>query len=122
MANEISMTLGLQVSKAGVADTLNPGVKQFNMTGTNITRATQSIGFAAAEAIAKGDIGTVGLLLIHNLDATNYVQLFGDNTAALPTVRLRPGGYALFELDANAVLFAQANTGACKVESLIVEL
>lgn len=124
MANEITLTLGLTVSKGGVTETFNPGQKQFTMSGTNIARLTQTVGFAAAEVLILGDVvGAPGYILMHNLDATNYVEVFNETGATLPVVHLRPGGYALFEFAASATApFVQANTGACKIEFLVVQL
>lgn len=122
MANELSLTFGLSFSKSGITEALNPGLKLFNVAGSNFMRQTQTIG-TSAEAIALGDVATPGYILMHNLNVTNYVEVFNDNGATKPVVHLRPGGWALFEFAITASApFAKADTGSCIVEYVLIEL
>lgn len=120
MANEISVTLSLQMSKGGVTETLNAGTKQFNMAGTNVTRLTMS-ATTTPVALELGGITTPGFILIHNLDATNYVEVMPDGTNPA-TIKLRAAGWACFEFaGAASAPNVKANTASCKVEYLLIE-
>ena len=88
------------------------------ITGTNASSGTQSIG-TSAEALAKGDIGTVGFLLLKNLDPTNYVELSQDAGSTF-FGRILPLGVASLPVSATNI-HVKANTAACVCQYLLVE-
>jgi len=88
------------------------------VAGTNYVEGTLSVTTSAI-AIPLGSIGTVGFMMIINLDPTNYVTVInGSGGTAL--VKLEPGEFALFRC-ASAAPYIQANTATCEVSYLAVE-
>ena len=121
MADEIRTNLSLTVAK----DSLQLA-KSYNatgdLTGTRYSAGAQNIGYAAHEAIAiSGDIATAGWAYFRNLDATNFVQIGVDVSAAfVPLIKLLPGEACVLRLATTAV-YAKADTAACDTEYVIVE-
>jgi hypothetical protein len=65
------------------------------------------------ESISFGELTTPGFVCIQNLDATNYIRW--GFTSGTYGARVRPGRYAIIELEPGTTLFLIANTAACKV-------
>ena len=125
MADEIEVNIGLILNRPSSTQRLERKFSRtkFDQTGTNDIHATQSIGFAASEAIVVTDIGTLGYALFMNRDATNFVEI-GDVPVAtfVPFVKLKPGEFAVMRLsDSITLLSAQADTAAVDLESWIIE-
>lgn len=124
MADEITITSSMTVNKSGVARVDVPAeTMREDMTGTHFVNTVQDIGFAAHEALAVGsDLGTPGFAFFHNRDTTNFVQVGLDVAAAfVPFIKLLPGQKAGPVPLANTTFYAQADTGAVKLQFLIVE-
>jgi hypothetical protein len=120
MANELSIQLGItNYSKGGNTFSKIFPTSNITVTGNNIAAGTQEVG-TSAEALAKGDITTPGYLLIHNLDATNFVQVGYDDTGFKPTVKIKAGEKALFRL-AQATPQVLADTAACRIAYWLIE-
>ena len=117
MANEITLSVALQVAKGS----LNFGLTLQNllatMAGNAFTHKVISVG-TVKETLDLGDIATPGAVLLYNLDPTNYIDAGAD--ADSPFIRVQPGRVALFEA-AGAVLSVKAHTAACLLEYVIVE-
>ena len=97
------------------------GTISVTQTGTDATAQVQSIGFAAAELIDLGsDIGTLGYIMIKNLDATNFVEL-SLNDFTQKFAKLRPGEFILLPVSSNTI-YAKADTGAVEVGYVAIEL
>ena len=96
MANEITQTVNLTVSKNNASSSFS-SIKRIDMTGSAITQATQSIG-TTAEVLALGDIVTApGNLAIKNLDTTNFVEISDGRVSGTGTGYLinNGAGYAI---------------------------
>ena len=121
MANEISFTASLSISKGGV-NISGSGSATVTMAGNNLLGTVQNIG-AATEAIAIGDMTTPGYLWVKNLDATNFIQIGLTNpvNAGNAMVKLLPGEFALMPTRQTAI-YALADTAPCDLEVVIVEL
>ena len=120
MANEITMTANLAVTKSGV--TISSATSRtITMAGTEMIGNLQSIGFADAEALVVGDVSTIGYVLVKNTDETNFVQLAMDAPMAVPFAKLLPNDVALFPA-ASATIYAQAAVAACVVQVIALEL
>lgn len=79
MANEISSTVTLSISKGGTTTTSST-TKLTTQTGTSQFTNTQAIGFAAAEVVyfhpdVVADSTGIGIICFKNTDATNFVSL-----------------------------------------------
>lgn len=124
MANELSISIYGSFSKGGIAaNTRDMGMTglTFTVSGTDVVKGTQSIGFAASEAIGKGEITTPGYLFIKNTDATNYVELEKATfTTGTGTVKLKAGEIACFRFSGTAP-HALANTAAVVINYLLIE-
>lgn len=123
MADEISLEIRLAVAKAGLTVSMRPPKQLMDLAGTRLSHMVQTIGFAAAEAVAlSADQSTAGIAYFRNADETNFLTL--GITSAEPTyypfVKLLPGEIYVMRLGTAAV-YAQADTGACQLEYLILE-
>jgi hypothetical protein len=121
MANEITARVGLEVLKSGVPEISKiPAQFKITMTGTDLILSTQAIG-TAAEAIVKGEVSTIGMCLFHNLDATNYVEIGHDVSAAFEAdIRINAGEWCLVRLTQGTPQ-ARANTAAVQIEYFMIE-
>lgn len=120
MAQEITATGSLSFTKGNMASAIALGdtSKKFDVTGQHFVRSTQNIG-TSAEAIAKGDIGTIGWAYVRNLDATNYCELL-DATSGNVFIKLKPGEFFMGRLGCAAPA-AKANSSAVNIEYVLVE-
>ena len=115
MADELKITLQVQLTNGELKDTINPGQKKFDQTTARAGGpGVVNIG-TSEENISFGDI-TPGYVYLQNLDATNYVEFGMDDSSTIKKLgKLQPGGVALFELAASQTLRMIANTAACDV-------
>ena len=97
-------------SSSGDSDSRNLAM-QLSPSGANCISGTPSIG-TTEETLALGDVTSVGLVVIKNLDATNYVE-YGTVTGQRGS-KISPGGLAVFEAKNNNV-FIKADTAACRI-------
>jgi hypothetical protein len=113
MANEISASATLNISKNGVTLQHTTSV-QHDMAGDEMVHRTQSIG-TSAEQVSFGDIsGAPGMVKFTNLDATNFIELALDSGMTNKIAKLRPGGVALFQ-PSSGTIYAKADTAACRL-------
>ena len=116
MADEITFSLTLDV----VNGEYKPGT--YRITNLKVDQAAagaadgiQAVGTTEeALALATGAITTGGLLVIRNLDATNYVEV-GFATGVYP-MKLLPQGIPL-EVTTNGspTIYLKANTAECDI-------
>ena len=124
MADELKLRFGMTFSKGGVAPDLVPQVQSVDVTGTRYIRTVQTIG-TSAEALTLGDCASVGYILVHNLDPTNFVQLGYDDTGFKDFITLlggasQTGDWAQFRCS-QAAPQAKADTDSCEIEIFIME-
>ena len=113
MANEISGSVGLTVTKNGAVFAFNKS-KTLSMTGTRAYYGVQNIG-TSAETVAFGDVsGTPQKVAICNLDSTNYVEFGGDSGLTVFKIKLVAGD-SMIITPTSATLYAKANTGAVDI-------
>lgn len=117
MANEITVNASLSFSKDGSRASFSPGAVSVTMTGSQYCGKTQTVG-TSEENLDKGDISTIGLVMVRNLDNTNYVEL-GSSTGVY-SVKLLPDELNVFRWDGTNII-AKANTANCIVEYLMLE-
>lgn len=122
MADEITVTSGLTVTKNGTTNRIDNTVESHTMTGSIRVDNVQTIG-TTYEAIAKGDIGTIGFMQFVNLDATNYVEIGREISAAFEAfIRVDPGKTSPPVKSASlTALYGRANTGAVNVRCILIE-
>ncbi len=119
MANELKLSFSLSFSKGGVvvrrsySDTID-------VAGNVAVQSVQSIGTSEEALTIPSDLATVGYAFIHNMDATNYVNI-GPATARTD-FKLLAGEAAMFRLDSGSTIYVKANTASCDVEFILIEL
>jgi len=119
MANEISKTIRLQASKNGGSVSYQSTASE-TMTGDDMITSIQSIA-TTAETVNFGEItGAPGLVIIKNLDATNFVEFGGDSGLTVFKLKLLAGQDMLIRPQ-SATLYAQANTAAVKIQVTATE-
>jgi len=115
MANEIRTSLSVAIVNGNYRDDFRPGALNYTqVTASGGNPGSVSIG-TAEEDIAFGDV-TPGLVMMQNLDTTNFVK-FGPKSAGSMVLcgKISPGKIAYFELGAAVTLRMQADTAACLV-------
>lgn len=121
MANEISISASLSVNKGG-ASLSRAIAKSFDMGGDDLGQGTQLIGTSDEQLVLPADISTAKVLVLENLDATNYVELsYGTGGSFVAEIRLDAnGGFAVFR-PTSMTIYLKANTAACRVKWDVVE-
>lgn len=121
MATHITIQQAVRLSKGAMKHEFTPPQLSLEQTGALVYDNTVSVGTSEETAGPSfGDIGTEGLCVIYNLDATNYVQV-GFATGVYG-VRLRGGSApAVFFLEPGSTLYLKANAEACNVRIIVYE-
>lgn len=120
MANEIFASVQFAARKNG-ADISASSSFNLTMTGDDMLNQTQVIG-TTAELVSFGDItGAPGLVIIKNLDATNYVEIGGDSGLTVFKLKLLPGQYHQFQ-PSSATMYAKANTADVRIQVIATEV
>lgn len=120
MANEISYTANLSATKSNLSLSRASGTLRADLTGAKFYNAVQNIG-TSYEAIAIGDVASAGFAWFKNHDATNYVEIGLEVSAAFYAfVKLKPGEVWMGRL-ATTTIFGRANTGAVNLETMLIE-
>lgn len=122
MASEIQAAVSLTATKGGIslADALQVS---FDMSGEDMGGPVSQVIGTSDEALAfPSDVGTGKLLLIVNLDTTNYVQIsYGTGGGFSSFSKLDPNGGFYFGRPESLTIYAKANTATCRVKWSIVE-
>lgn len=119
MANEISVSNGIRVTKNGLTTSPTTGGFQADQTGDGVATDTVAVTTAAAQLTLSI---TPGFVAVKNLDADNYVDVGPWVSSALhKLVRLNAGESAVFRVSSGVDIGAQANTATCSVRLTVVE-
>lgn len=116
MANSVTITASLSFTGGGASIQRSSGSNAFSVTTLASVYNIQTIG-TSDESLVLGEVGTPGYAILHNLDATNYVDIGPDGTNYL--IRLKPTQWGVFPIGSAAV-HAKANTAPCQLEYCIV--
>ena len=120
MANEITISGGIQIIKGSLNHSVNQTTFQANLAGVRVNRTTQLVG-TTHEAYVAGDLATAGVARFLNLDTTNYVEIGVDVAATFyPLVRILPGESYSMRLSI-LTFYLRANTAAVNVDCLVSE-
>lgn len=112
MANEITIQFSLSRQDATVAsNNHNIPIKNLKLTQTQQSHCDvmQTVG-TSEETVAFTDVLVNGMLFLHNLDVTNYIEI-GTTTTDYP-IKLKAGEFGFFRLNTGKTLYAKANTAA----------
>lgn len=116
MANELQINASLTFSPATTASFSSQANKQPTVAGTKAIKDVKAVT-TSDTVLPLGDVGTVGYLMIRNLDATNFVTLGTDGTNY--GLKLKAGEFMLVRWNA-AAIHAKADTATCEVELTII--
>lgn len=121
MANELKISINTRLENGTFLDIFQTGMIEIDQAAVGAHRPVVDVG-TSEEVITDGDVGTLGWLIMRNLDATNYVEWGPESSGSMvPIGKMEPGEPALFRLKPGITLRAQANTAACKVDVRIYE-
>lgn len=118
MANEIQVSIAFQATKNGAtAGGTYSGT--LTMSGDQLISNVQIIG-TSNEAITLGDVTATGVrIMLKNLDATNYVEIFSDSGNANLISKI-PATESIY-IQPNAAIYARANTSSINLLVVAVE-
>lgn len=117
MADEITVSVSVSATKTGSGSFTTPRFAfQADMAGNNLVGGlTQDIG-TSAETIAFGDIsGAPAVVVIQNLDTTNFVEIGGDSGLTVFKLKILPGETYVFA-SPTTPLYAKADTAAVRIQ------
>ena len=119
MAREIQYNVSINAVKGG-ARVSHAKAKTLNMTGDDMIQSTQLIG-TTAELLTFDEIsGAPGVLLIENLDVTNYVEI--DSEAAMGNFPQKlVAGDAILLRPQTGTIYARANFASVRILKVAVE-
>lgn len=122
MANELNLKVQLSASKNSASVALEY-TKAITMTGNKMFHVVQNVG-TAAEALTYGDAGAadVGMMWVRNLDGTNYVEIALDSGVSTQVFAKLLAGQGMLLPPKTAAIYAKANTAACDVEVITIQL
>lgn len=119
MADEITVSSRLRVRNGNLDFTYDTGNIVLDQSAAGgPTPGYVTIG-TSEESIAFGELGTLGWLIMRNLDATNYIE-WGFATTVYGG-RLEAGESAHFRLNPSTTLYLKADTAACKALVYAIE-
>lgn len=120
MANEITLNLSLAVTNGKMKQRFEPGAISVTQSAAEAYAPVVSVG-TSEEDLPVGDVATVGFLCVQNLDATNYVTYGPKSGGSMVAFgRIKPGEVAILRLEPGVTLRWVANTGAVKVQTLLL--
>lgn len=121
MANEIGITASLMSRRTTPAMKASAQATP-TQVGSRFKIAIQEIG-TAAEQLDFGDVaaGTVGYVMVENLDTTNYIQLGLDSGVSTQIFAKIPAGLFVILTPNSNTIYAKANTAAVYVRVMAVE-
>ena len=118
MANEVTVSMSLSFSKSTVSDALSWSDLQFDVSGSKIAHLVQNVAITE-EVLELGDIGTIGWMIVRNLDDSNFMEI-RPATGAADCIKLKAGECALFR-HAGTAPFVIADTATVNIEYLLIE-
>jgi len=119
MSDELKVSASIDCTLSSGASIKKRKHATLDVTGDTLEYGTLSVGTSEEELTQLADLGTLGYLFLYNTDSSNYVEA-GHSTGSY-CVKVRAGGIALYEHN-GATIYLKANTAACVVEFVLIEL
>lgn len=117
MANEGRITVNITFTKSETTESKNL-TDSFDVSSAIFNKARQTIG-TSDETLALGDVSSLGFLVAHNCDATNYIEI--GHTSGTYSIKLKAGEICGFRVGSGmSAIHAKANTASCDLEYLIL--
>lgn len=119
MADEITINASVSMRNGTNSFSWTPGAIRITQTAQGgPTPGYVTIG-TSEESIAFGELSSQGVIVMQNLDATNYVR-WGFSTGVYGG-RIPAGEIAVFRLNPGSTMYFIANTAACKMHIYALE-
>lgn len=118
MSNELRINYSLEYSKNGASVSKTKDFS-IDITGNSFTNAVQTVGTSEESLSVHPDIGTVGYVLIINLDDTNFLEV--GSTSGVYDIKVMPGEFAIYRHNSNTI-YAKADTAPVDAEFAVFEL
>lgn len=115
MANEKTLTLKYTATKGGASITTGTLTDEWTMTGADMATGTQAVGTSVEVATIPADISYPADVLVKNLDATNFVNVYVDSGGSYQCSKLLPGTACMLTGIA-AIPYLKADTASCQVQ------
>lgn len=123
MADELKQSLSITFQKGnGRKLEIAYGPKKITVSGTVSIQGMQVSVATSEEAIPLGEVTAAGaLLIVKNMDDTNYVEIRDATGSSNDVVKLPAGEMAMFRFGSDVTApYWIANTGACLVEYTLI--
>lgn len=121
MANEITLNQYLSCTNGNFTTTWNPGQISITQSAIGAQSGVVVVG-TSEEDLSVGDVSTPGILLLRNLDSTNYVDYGPKSGGSMVAFgRLKAGEVAQVRVGSSVTLRWVANTASVKVQVLLLE-
>tara|TARA_R100000781_G_scaffold114611_1_gene85878 strand:- start:39 stop:395 length:357 start_codon:yes stop_codon:yes gene_type:complete len=118
MANELKVAISFDFSKGG-AEAIRSESLSIDVAGDSMTHGVQGIPTGGEVLVESDELGTAGWVYAKNLDGTNFVTI-GSHATDNHAIKLLAGEACVFR--AAGSVYGKADTAACNVEYIIVEL
>ena len=119
MANEGYFSVQLKATKTG-ATVGHTDSERFDMAGDDMQQNTQLIGTSAETVTFSAITGAPQMVLIQNLDPTNFIEIGGDSGLTVFKLKILAGMSNLVSLS-SATLYAKADTAAVRLQIVAIE-
>lgn len=124
MGNEITLTLSLACTNGGYQLLPQKAVYAQATQATAGKNCVVQIVGTTHEAMAKGDVSSLGWAMLRNLDADHFVDVGVQDggSAFIACVRLAPAGKPVVVMfSPAAAIYLKADTAPCRVEIDLLE-
>lgn len=120
MASELTLSASVTYAdNEGADESLSVADLLATVSAKRYTKLKQNVG-TAEEAVVLGEVTAPGWAMFINRDASNFVNLKVATSGAV-FAKLKPGEFALLRLGSGAQApFAQADTAACQLETILI--
>lgn len=120
MASELTLSASVTYAdNEGADESLSVADLLATVSAKRYTKLKQNVG-TAEEAVVLGEVTAPGWAMFINRDASNFINLKVATSGAV-FAKLKPGEFALLRLGSGAQApFAQADTAACQLETILI--
>lgn len=117
MADEVGVMQAMRFAPSNCEAHYFSDEQSYDASGTPFIRSNQTIG-TTVEALALGDVTSLGWAWFHNKDTTNYIKIRNGSGGA-DLIRVLPGMKQMVYLEPTCVPYAIANSAACVLDYFI---
>lgn len=119
MANEITFTANVAVNNSGFKTNFAEST-QYNQTAIGAASGIHIVTTSEGD-LSAGDITTNGLLILKNIDSTNFITYGPKVTGSMQLMgKLKAGETAILRVAPTVVVRMIADTASCKVNYIFL--